>query len=130
MSDATPTNEQSQPAEQPLEPAPTPAPAQAAEPSKQQTFDADYVAKIRAEAAKYRTEAKANAEAAKSQAAEDERLKAETAEAEARIRSLRDTAMGNVSTIATETAQAIVEKLTGEKVAAKDVAAALSNGAA
>jgi len=74
--------------------------------------------------------AKANAEAAKSQAAEDERLKAETAEAEARIRSLRDTAMGNVSTIATETAQAIVEKLTGEKVAAKDVAAALSNGAA
>jgi len=35
-----------------------------------------------------------------------------------------------VSMIATETAQAIVEKLTGEKVAAKDVAAALSNGAA
>jgi len=30
----------------------------------QKTFDADYVAKLRAEAAKYRTEAKANADAA------------------------------------------------------------------
>lgn len=77
MSDATPTNEQSQPSEQPLEPAPTPAPAQAAEPSKQQTFDADYVAKIRAEAARYRTEAKANAEAAKRLAEIEESNKTE-----------------------------------------------------
>lgn len=74
--------------------------------------------------------AKAAAEMAKSQAAEDDRLKDQMAQAETRIRELRDAAMTNVGGIATETAQAIVEKLTGEKVAAKDVAAALSQGAA
>ena len=75
MSDDTTTND-SAPAEQPLEPAPTPAPAPAAE-AKQQSFDADYVAKIRAEAAKYRTEAKANAEAAKRLAEIEESNKTE-----------------------------------------------------
>ena len=74
--------------------------------------------------------AKAAAELARSQAAEDERLKGQMAEAEARIRGLRDQAMANVSGIATETAQAIVQKLTGETVSAKDVTAALAKGAA
>jgi len=74
--------------------------------------------------------AKAAAELARSQAAEDDRLKTQMADAEARIRALRDQAMANVGGIASETAQAIVEKLTGEKVSAKDVSAALSQGAA
>ena len=76
MSDDTTTTEQSAPAEQPLEPAPTTAPAPAAG-DKQQTFDADYVAKLRAEAAKHRTEAKANAEAAKRLAEIEESTKTE-----------------------------------------------------
>jgi hypothetical protein len=42
----------------------TPAP-DAPEAPEPETFDADYVKKLRAEAAKYRTEAKANADAAK-----------------------------------------------------------------
>ncbi|WP_374572997.1 hypothetical protein [Phenylobacterium sp.] len=87
-------------------------------------------ARTRARGLAAEAKAKAAAELAKSQAAEDERLKAQMDEAEARIRSLRDTAMANVETIATETAQAIVEKLTGEKTTAKDIAAALSQGAA
>jgi F-type H+-transporting ATPase subunit b len=74
--------------------------------------------------------AKAAAELARSQAAEDERLKAQMAEAETRIRALRDSAMSNVEGIAAETAQAIVEKLTGEKVSAQDISAAMSRGAA
>lgn len=63
------------PAEQPPEPAPTTATA-AAEP-KQQVFDADYVAKLRAENARYRTEAKANSEAAKRLADIEEANKSE-----------------------------------------------------
>lgn len=43
-----------------------------------QTFDAEYVKKIRAEAAKYRTEAKANADAASRLAAYEESQKTET----------------------------------------------------
>lgn len=42
-----------------------------------ETFDADYVAKLRKEAAKYRTEAKANAEAAKKLAEIEEANKSE-----------------------------------------------------
>lgn len=51
-----------------------PAPAVA---DKQQVFDAEYVAKLRAEAAKYRTDAKANAEAAKRLAEIEEANKTE-----------------------------------------------------
>ena len=68
--------------------------------------------------------AKATAEMQKRQAAEDERLAGELAEAEGRIRALRDAAMANVNDIAVETAQAIVERLTGDKVTAADVKAA------
>jgi hypothetical protein len=90
MSDATPTNEPAVPAEQPLEPAPTSAPAQAAETGKQQSFDADYVAKIRAEAAKYRTEAKANAEAAKRLAEIEESTKTEAQKQAEQLAKLRE----------------------------------------
>ena len=52
----------------------TPEPAQEATP---ETFDRDYVAKLRAESAKYRTEAKANAKAAEKLAAIEEASKSE-----------------------------------------------------
>ena len=67
--------------------------------------------------------AKATAELNKRQAAEDERLAGELAQAEDRIRSLRDAAMTNVSAIASETAQAIVERLTGAKVSTAELKA-------
>lgn len=70
--------------------------------------------------------AKAAAELARSQKAEDERLAAQMDEAEARIRGLRDQAMSNVRGIAGETAQAMVEKLTGQKVTAAEINAALT----
>ena len=70
--------------------------------------------------------AKAQAELAKSQAAQDEALQAQMADAEARIKAMRDSAMSNVRTIAADTAQAMVQKLTGEAVSADAVNAALA----
>ncbi len=58
--------------------------AQAAE-TEGKTFDADYVDKLRKEAAKYRTEAKANAEAAKRLAEIEESQKSEVEKAAERI---------------------------------------------
>jgi F-type H+-transporting ATPase subunit b len=83
------------------------------------------VAEARAAAQRAGAEAKAraNAEAAKRRAVEDERLNAKMAEAEARIRVARDKAMGNVGAIASDTAKAMVEKLTGAKASAADTAA-------
>jgi len=69
--------------------------------------------------------AKAAANAAERQHAEEAKLNARLATAEAEIRAARDQAMSNVSAIAVETAQAIVEKLTGDKVAADAVQAAV-----
>lgn len=68
------------------EPIPTTAPdapeaqveAPAALDAEPKTFDADYVAKLRHEAAKYRTESKANADAAKRLAEIEEAQKTET----------------------------------------------------
>ena len=62
-----------------IEPTPTPAPTEAptAQDAEPRTFDADYVAKLRQEAAKYRTEAKANADAAKRLAEIEEAQKSE-----------------------------------------------------
>ena len=57
--------------------------------------------------------ARSNAEIAGLQAAEDEKLNKRLGEAEARIRALRDEAMGHVAEIASDTAKAMVEKLTG-----------------
>jgi len=68
--------------------------------------------------------AKAAANAAERQAAEEAKLNERLATAEAEIRAARDQAMGNVSAIAVDTAQAIVEKLTGEKVTKTAVKAA------
>jgi F-type H+-transporting ATPase subunit b len=67
---------------------------------------------------------KATAELNKRQAAEDERLAGELAKAEDRIRGLRDAAMTNVSSIAVDTAQAIVERLTGTTATAAELKAA------
>jgi len=67
--------------------------------------------------------AKASADLAQSQAAEDARLGAELDKAEQRIRGLRDQAMGNVEAVAAETAQAIVEKLTGAAVTSAEAGA-------
>lgn len=65
---------------------------QEGEQDQAETFDADYVAKLRKEAAKYRNEAKANAEAAKrlaeyedAQKSAEERAAAREAAAEKRI---------------------------------------------
>jgi uncharacterized membrane protein YqiK len=56
------------------------------------TFDAEYVKKLRDEAAKYRTEAKANADAAKRLAEIEESQKSEAEKAADRIRQLEEQA--------------------------------------
>lgn len=68
--------------------------------------------------------AKAHAEAAKREAAEEARLAATLSRAEAAIGRTRETAMGHVREIAAETAQAIVEKLTGAPATAAELKAA------
>jgi F-type H+-transporting ATPase subunit b len=70
--------------------------------------------------------AKAAAEAAERQKLEETKLGERLAVAEAEIRAARDQAMSNVRGIAVETAQAIVEKLTGTAASSADVEAALS----
>lgn len=81
------------------------------------------VAQARNQARSTTAEAKARAaaELSKTQAAEDERLAAELATAETRIRDMRDRAMGNVETIARDTAQAMVSKLTGQAASASEI---------
>lgn len=70
--------------------------------------------------------AKASAEAQARQAAEDAKLAERLAEADARIQASREAAMAHVSTIASDTASAIFEKLTGSAPAAADLNAALA----
>jgi F-type H+-transporting ATPase subunit b len=74
--------------------------------------------------------AKAQAEAAASEKAEDQRLGADLDKAEAAINAAREAALGNVRAIAAETAQAIVEKLTGKPAEAGEIEAAMSASAA
>lgn len=83
-------------------------------------------AKGRAEAQKVAAEARAKAQAqiAARLAEEEAKLAATGAEAEARIATARDAAMGNVQTIAADTAQAIVQKLTGKAPTAAELAGA------
>ena len=69
--------------------------------------------------------ARSNAEIAAVQAEEDKKLNARLGEADARIRAARDEAMGHVRDIATETAQAVVEKLSGKAVTAAALKSAL-----
>jgi len=71
--------------------------------------------------------AKATAELAAAQAKEDARLSAILAEAEASIRAKRDEALSHVTEIATDTASALVEKLTGKAPTKTAMNAALKN---
>jgi F-type H+-transporting ATPase subunit b len=89
-------------------------------------------AEVRGRAQKLAADAKAKAQAAAaaSEKAEDERLGVKLEQAEASINAAREIAMGNVRTIAAETAQAIVEKLTGQAADAAEIDAALSASAA
>ncbi|MGZ8408073.1 MAG: F0F1 ATP synthase subunit B family protein [Caulobacteraceae bacterium] len=100
------------------------AEAQAAEASAE-------TAQARARAQKLAADAKARAmaEAAKRQDAEEARLAETMAAAEAGIRAARDKAMANVRGIAADTAQAIVEKLTGQAPTGIEVDRALSGRA-
>lgn len=71
--------------------------------------------------------AKAQAEVAARLAEEEGKLAAKGAEAEARISSARDAAMSNVAGIASDTAAAIVAKLTGKAATAAELSAAKGN---
>lgn len=64
------------------------APEQPQEGAEAKTFDADYVKKLRDEAARYRTEAKANADAAARLAQYEEAQKSEAEKAADRMRQL------------------------------------------
>jgi len=83
-------------------------------------------AQARAQAQRVAAEAraKAQAEIAAKLAEEEAKLAASGAEAEARIAKARDAAMTNVAGIASDTAKAIVEKLTGKTATASELAAA------
>lgn len=84
---------------------------------------AEQAAQAQAELAKARSDARATAAAAKArvteeanarQAAEEAVVNARIAEAEAAIAKTRDAAMGSVSSIASDAAAAMVERLTGK----------------
>ena len=88
-------------------------------------------AKARAASQKLATDARAAAQAdvAAKLAAEEEKLNESTQAAEQRIRAARDTAMGNVKTIAADTAGVIVAKLTGQAASKGEIDAALAGRA-
>jgi F-type H+-transporting ATPase subunit b len=73
--------------------------------------------------------ARVAAEAEARRQAEEAEVNAKIEAAEARIAQTRDAAMANVSTIAADTAQAIVERLTGKPASAAEVAAAVKRAA-
>jgi F-type H+-transporting ATPase subunit b len=88
-------------------------------------------AQARARSQKVAAEAKsrAQAEAQQRQAAEESRLAETMTKAEAEIRAAREKAMASVRTVAADTAQAIVGKLTGEAATAAEVERALGGRA-
>lgn len=88
-----------------------------AEAAKKEVEDARASARSTAAQAKARVTAEANARAA----AEEASVNARIAEAEAAIGKTRDAAMGNVSAIASDTASALVEKLTGKAPTAAEL---------
>jgi F-type H+-transporting ATPase subunit b len=92
---------------------------------------ADETAKARAAAQKLALDAKAKAhsEAASREAVEEAKLAERLAKAEAMITSTRDEAMTHVSAIASDTAQAMVAKLTGAGATAEEVSAAFAGRA-
>ena len=77
-----------------------------------------------AETAQARAQAKADISA--SLAAEEAKLAETTEAAEASIQAARDEAMGNVRTIAAETAGAIIAKLTGQAASDAEIQSALA----
>ncbi|WP_339874088.1 hypothetical protein [uncultured Brevundimonas sp.] len=89
------------------------------------------VAEARATSRSLATAAKTRVadEAARRGAAEEAVVNARIAEAETAIGKTRDAAMTNVTTIAADTAAAIVERLTGTKAAAGEIAAAVKGAA-
>ena len=84
------------------------------------------MAAARGAAQKVAAEARAKAQGliAARLAEEEAKLAAKGAEAEARIASAREAAMTNVTGIASDTAQAIVQKLTGKAASAAELASA------
>jgi F-type H+-transporting ATPase subunit b len=88
-------------------------------------------AQARAQAQKLALDAKAKAqaEAAAREAAEEAKLATTLGRAEAAINRTREAAMGHVREIASETAQAIVEKLTGVAASAAELKTASSGQA-
>ncbi len=88
-------------------------------------------AQARAQSRRLADEAKgrARAEAQERQAVEEARLAQTMAAAEADIRTAREKAMTNVRAVAAETAQAIIEKLTGRPATSAEVERALAGRA-
>ncbi|MFN3816984.1 hypothetical protein [Brevundimonas sp.] len=78
-----------------------------------------------AAAAKARVTEEANAR----QATEEAQVNARIAEAEATIAQSRNAAMANVSTVASDAAQAMIERLTGAKASDAEIKAALKGAA-
>ena len=87
------------------------------------------LADARAKAQKTASDAKARVqEESKARQVEQEaELSVKLSEAEAGIRKARDAAMTSVSAVASDTAQAIIEKLTGTAATGEQVSAALAN---
>lgn len=96
-----------------------------AEAARREVEEARASARATAAAARARVTEEANARAA----AEEATVSARIAEAETAIAQTRDAAMSNVSTIASETAAAIVERLTGKAPTAAEAAAAVKGAA-
>lgn len=94
-----------------------------AEDAKRALADARNAAQRTASEAK----AKAEAEASARKAALEADLSAKQAEAEARIRAAREAAMTQLAEVATDAAEAMVEKLTGAKAPRGAVAAAIKS---
>lgn len=85
-------------------------------------------ARARASAAATDAKARAAAEAKSRQAAQEAELSARLAEAETRIQASRESAMGSMREVASDTAAAIVERLTGRPAEPAELDAALARG--
>ena len=96
-----------------------------AEVAKAEVEQARAASRATAAAAKARVTETANARAAEEEAVVNARI----AKAEAAIGKTRDAAMSNVSSIASDTTRAIVEKLTGKAATAAETAAAVKGAA-
>ena len=84
-------------------------------------------ANAEAQAAIAQAVAQAKAEAADQARQANERLDAQLAEAETRIQAARTAAMGALQEVATETAAAVVGRLTGQEPSADTVRSAVAN---